>query len=178
MWVQVCTSTSMCVWVCHIQYNADRFSFNELLFITTFFGQGLVGLGLEILRIQCVYVQKKKVTEQQYNWHHMLLRTWCALAAKWESNFPRLRSWHRKNITDAALHNDFGYLPSPWCENCVSDSVGGWREGANKAPWAYGQELHVIWGHTNTGHMSASINPLPSVCLFSSHSSFRYSDLN
>lgn len=66
----------MCVWVCHIQYNADRFSFNEfLLFITTFFGQGLVGLGLEILRIQCVYVQKKKVTEQQYNWHHMLLRT-------------------------------------------------------------------------------------------------------
>lgn len=54
----------------------------NLLFITTCFGQVLVGLTLELLRLQCVYAQKKKVTEQQYKWHHMLTHSWRALAAK------------------------------------------------------------------------------------------------
>lgn len=34
-----------------------------------------------------------------------------------------------------------------------------------KAAATYGRALRVIWGRLSAGHVSASINPVPSVCL-------------
>lgn len=47
--------------------------------------------------------------------------------------------------------------------NGVKATAMGSSEGG-AAP-TYGRALRVIWGRTSAGHVSTSINPVPSVCL-------------